>query len=145
MHRSRITALAVLATLAATACAATPEAKPAAQPAEATAPCSPQGTALRITALHYETGELPTFDTDCLAAPAGEAFTIELKNDDVLEHNVSIYPEEGASFSEALFHGELFRGPGEKRTYEVPALEAGAYTFRCDEHLSTMKGAFVVA
>lgn len=145
MHRSRITALAVLATLAATACAATPEAKPSAQPAEATAPCSPEGAALRITALHYETGEIPTFDTDCLAAPAGEAFTIELKNDDVLEHNVSIYPKEGASFSEALFHGELFRGPGETKTYEVPALEAGTYAFRCDEHLSNMKGIFVVA
>ena len=144
---NRILWLAVVAVVA-TGCAGKPprEAGPAPKSeARSEAPCAPGGTELEVVALHYERGELPTFDADCLAAPAGQAFTIELTNDDLLEHNVSIYAEPGASYSEALFHGELFRGPGETRTYEVPAMDAGTYEFRCDEHLSTMKGVFVVA
>jgi plastocyanin len=109
-------------------------------------PCQPEGTALQITALKAEAGKLAAYDKGCLAAPAGEDFTITLTSDDFLEHNVSIYLKDGASYSDGLFHGELFRGPGESRTYDVPAIsDPGIYAFRCDEHLSTMKGVFVVA
>jgi plastocyanin len=109
-------------------------------------PCQPEGTALQITALKAEAGKLAAYDKECLAAPAGEDFTITLTSDDFLEHNVSIYLKDGANYSDGLFHGELFRGPGESRTYDVPAMsDPGIYAFRCDEHLSTMKGVFVVA
>lgn len=115
-------------------------------PLPAQLPCEPKGTALEITALKSESGKLPSYDKGCLAAPAGKDFTITLMSDDFLEHNVSIYLKDGASFSDGLFHGELFRGPGEEKTYQVPAIqEPGVYAFRCDEHLSNMKGVFVVA
>jgi plastocyanin len=115
-------------------------------PLPAQLPCEPEGTALEITALKSEPGKLPSYDKACLAAPAGEDFTITVTSDDFLEHNVSIYLKDGANYSDGLFHGELFRGPGEEKTYQVPAIEeAGVYAFRCDEHLSNMKGVFVVA
>lgn len=115
-------------------------------PLPAQLPCEPEGTALAITALKAQPGKIPAYDKGCLAVPAGEDFTIELSNDDFLEHNVSIYLKDGANYSDGLFHGELFRGPGETKTYEVPAIaEPGIYAFRCDEHLSNMKGIFVVA
>lgn len=115
-------------------------------PLPAQLPCEPEGTALAITTLKAQAGKLPAYDKGCLAVHAGEDFTIELSNDDFLEHNVSIYLKDGANYSDGLFHGELFRGPGETKTYEVPAIaEPGTYAFRCDEHLSNMKGIFVVA
>ena len=114
-------------------------------PLPAQLPCEPEGTALQITALKAEAGKLPAYDKGCLAVPAGQDFAITLTNDDSLEHNVSIYLKEGADFADGVFHGELFRGPGETKTYEVPAIEQpGVYAFRCDEHLSNMKGVFVV-
>src|SRR5919108_1514708 len=148
---------ALAALLLASACAGQPEASRAvpkkAAPAEqaqdaegpaplpAQLPCQSEGTALKITALKSETGKLPSYDKDCLAAPAGQDFTITLTSDDFLEHNVSIYLKDGAAYSDGLFHGELFRGPGKTMTYEVPAIdEPGIYSFRCDEHLSNMKG-----
>jgi plastocyanin len=115
-------------------------------PLPAQLPCEPEGTALQITALNAEAGKLPAYDKACLAVPAGDNFTITLKSDDMLEHNISIYLKDGANYSDGLFHGELFRGPGEEKTYDVPAIaEPGVYAFRCDEHLSNMKGVFVVA
>jgi plastocyanin len=152
---------ALAALLLASACAGQPEASrevpkkvaPAEQaqpegpaPLPAQLPCQPEGTALEITALKAEAGKLPSYDKECLAAPAGQDFTITLKSDDFLEHNVSIYLKDGADYSDGLFNGELFRGPGKTRTYEVPAIdEPGIYSFRCDEHLTVMKGVLVVA
>jgi hypothetical protein len=43
-----------------------------------------------------------------------------------------------------LFVGEVFSGP-DVVTYEVPALDAGTYFFRCDVHPTTMTGTFLVA
>jgi hypothetical protein len=114
-------------------------------PLPAQLPCEPNGTALQITALKSEAGKPPSYDKGCLAAPAGEDFTIEMRSDDFLEHNLSIYLKDRANYSDGLFHGERFRGPGETRTYDVPAItEPGVYAFRCDEHLSRMKGVLVV-
>ena len=95
--------------------------------------CSPSGTRLQVTARDV------SFDEDCLAAPAGQPFTIELDNQDQgVQHNVSIVDGD-----EVLFEGEIFPGV-ERRTYEVEALEEGTYEFRCDVH-PDMNGAFVVA
>jgi plastocyanin len=97
------------------------------------ATCSPSGTQLRVTARDL------SFDAECLAAPAGQPFTMELDNQDQgLQHNVSIIDGD-----EVLFEGEIFAGV-ERRTYDVEALEAGTYEFRCDVH-PDMNGAFVVA
>ena len=46
-------------------------------------------------------------------------------------HNVAIYRDESAE--ESLFVGDLVDGPT-TATYDVPALDAGDYYFRCDVH-----------
>jgi plastocyanin len=100
------------------------------------AACEPNGTTLAIAAQNV------AFSTDCLAAPAGKAFTIAFDNKDPgVPHNISIYTDESAST--ALFTGDLVSGPA-KATYRVPALDAGTYFFRCDVHPTTMTGAFIV-
>jgi plastocyanin len=101
----------------------------------AAATCSPDGNALSLTAFDSK------FDKDCLAAPAGQAFTIDFSNlDRGIPHNVAIYEDETAA--KTLFKGELVDGPG-KTTYSVEALAAGSFFFRCDPH-PDMKGAFIV-
>jgi hypothetical protein len=104
--------------------------------------CEPQGTELQIAAPPGAAGA--GFSTNCLAAPAGEAFTIDFNNEDQgVTHNVSIYPEQGST--DALFEGEIFAGP-ETMTYDVdPIEETGELFFQCDVHASTMTGTFVVA
>jgi plastocyanin len=76
------------------------------------------------------------FSTDELSASAGEPFQIVFDNQESAPHNVSIYRD--ASLSEAILVEEPFSGP-RIVTYEVPALAAGQYVFRCDVHLD-MRG-----
>ena len=99
------------------------------------AACSPAGTSLTVSAQNT------AFDTRCLAAPANTAFTIAFTNKDALPHNVAIYTN--ASASTALFKGSLLNAPGSV-TYDVKALPAGTYVFRCDVHPAQMTGVFVV-
>jgi plastocyanin len=93
--------------------------------------CEPTGTTLQISA------EDTSFDTNCLAVPAGGAFEIVFDNRDTDEHDVAIYPDEG----EPLFQGEIFAGV-QTKTYDVPAIEAGTYRFQCDVH-PDMNGVFI--
>ena len=58
-----------------------------------------------------------------------QPFTIELTNNDDLDHNVGIYQGE-----KEIFRGDEFKGPGETMTYAIAALEPGEYTFICDIH-----------
>ena len=106
-----------------------------AAPAQPTAAsCSPNGTALSITAFDFK------FDKDCLAAPANEALTVDFNNlDRGIPHNVAIYRDGTAQ--ETLFKGDLVDGPG-KTTYSVPALADGTFFFRCDPH-PEMNGTFI--
>lgn len=98
--------------------------------------CSPSGTALTITAFDGK------FDKRCLAAPAGQDFTIEFTNlDRGVPHNVAIYQDDTAG--QAYFRGELLDGPG-KTTYSVEGLPAGRFYFRCDPH-PAMNGTFIAA
>lgn len=100
--------------------------------------CEPDGTELRIVA------EDVAFDTNCLAAPADTPFTIELEDRDgeKAPHNLSIAAD--PQWTEVLFEGDLVTGPTTV-TYDVPALPAGTYLFRCDVHpIPAMSGTFVV-
>lgn len=98
--------------------------------------CKPSGTTLELSAQNA------TFDTDCLAAPAGKPFTIVFDNTDPgVPHNVAIYTDSSAST--VLFKGDVVSGPL-KVTYHVDALDPGTYYFRCDVHPTTMTGTFVV-
>lgn len=120
--------------------------KPAAQangPSEAdqaaATDCAPVSTEIQLVALESETGEPPSFNKECIAVPAGEPFTVRLRNKDFLEHNFSLFTDE--QLSELLFRGDRFRGPGETLVYDVPAVvQPGQYTFVCDVHLTLMRG-----
>jgi plastocyanin len=103
--------------------------------------CTPGGTQLQQTARGIAFGEA------CLAAPAGQAFTIEFDNQDAgTPHNIHIFAADPATDPDArsLFSGELVTGPG-TATYRVSALPAGRYFFRCDVHPAQMTGGFLVA
>ena len=100
------------------------------------ATCQPHGTELRVLA------EGRAFDTDCMAAPADQEFTIAFRNEDTSPqgaHNIAIYRESGV----ALFTGKTLRPGGTSVVYEVQPLPAGIYTFRCDNH-PFMDGTFIV-
>jgi len=100
------------------------------------AACSPSGTSLAITAKDI------AFDKSCLAAPAGQAFTIKFDNNDALPHNVTIQTSHTAT--ESFFSGEQITGPNKSTTYKVAALQAGTYHFHCIVHPDQMNGTFVV-
>ncbi len=56
-------------------------------------------------------------------------------------HNVAIH--KGSPTGEEVFKGEIFPGVATK-TYDVPALPAGAYAFVCTVHPTTMTGTLTV-
>lgn len=101
--------------------------------------CSPAGAELRVLTPAEKSH---TFDTKCLAAPAGKPFTITYTNEDTSwhgQHNIAI--KGGGDY---VFEGEIIGGRGRKITYDVPALPAGTYTFLCTKH-TFMNGVAVVA
>jgi plastocyanin len=71
------------------------------------------------------------FSTSTLSAPADEPFQIAFDNRESAPHNVAIYRDSSAA--EQVFGSEPFSGPAVV-TYDVPALAAGSYFFRCDVH-----------
>ena len=79
------------------------------------------------------------FDPGTVNAPAGEAFTLALVNDDAMPHNVAIYTDR--SRSEKLFEGEMVTDG--TIVYEIPALDAGEYFFDCSLH-PNMTGTIIV-
>lgn len=98
--------------------------------------CEPNGTALAITAADNK------YDKNCLAAPAGQNFTIDFDNEDYgIPHNVAIYDKNDGN--KALFQGEITNGPNKTR-YSVGGIPAGTYQFRCDPHPEFMFGTFTV-
>jgi plastocyanin len=82
------------------------------------------GVVLEISAQNIQ------FDTTQEAVPADTPFQIHFVNNDPgIPHDVAIRDPGGAE----LFKGETFPGVDE-RTYDVPALPAGDYTFVCTVH-----------
>ncbi len=81
------------------------------------------------------------FEQAALSAPAGAPLQIVFDNKDAgVPHNVAVH--EGSPTGSEVFKGEIFNGP-DKRTYDVPPLEAGAYAFVCTVH-PTMTGSLTV-
>jgi plastocyanin len=115
-------------------------ASPQPPPAGGEAQCRPSGTELSIVA--PPGGSTEGFAENCLAAPAGEAFTIAFDNQDQGQtHNVAIYPSPGG---EPFFRGDIITGP-DQASYHVDAIaDPGRYHFQCDVHPTVMTGTFVV-
>ena len=85
---------------------------------------APAGTVLKVVAAGIK------FDVKELSAPADVAFQIEFDNQDAgIPHNIEIKDAGGKT----VFKGEIFNGAAVK-TYDVPALGAGSYTFICTVH-----------
>ena len=78
------------------------------------------------------------FDPETLEAPADTPFTLEFDNQDATApHNVVIKDPSGTGVS--IGDTAPFTGPA-TRSYAVPALAPGDYTFLCEVHPSTMTG-----
>ena len=62
----------------------------------------------------------------------GRPFQIQFQNKDAgVPHNVSLHT--GGSTGPEIFKGQIFNGV-ETRTYDIAALDAGAYAFVCSVH-----------
>jgi plastocyanin len=116
----RLIATLALATvaLAAAACGSTS----AADPSVPAAPADPNAPAISANALKFDRAEV--------TVPAGKAFQLTFTNQESAPHNVAIYTDSSAATN--LFRGEIFSSGS--KVYDVPALAAGSYFFRCDVH-----------
>jgi plastocyanin len=116
----RLIATLALATvaLAAAACGSTA----AAPPASPAAPADPNAPTISADQLKFDKAEL--------TVPAGKPFQLSFTNKESAPHNVAIYTDSSAS--QVVYQGEIFSTA--TKVYDVPALEAGDYFFRCDVH-----------
>lgn len=80
------------------------------------------------------------FDQTEVKVKADAAFSLLLTNRDGMPHNVAIYADSSART--AVYVGEMVTN-GEI-VYDVPALKAGTYFFRCDLH-PNMTGTIVAS
>ena len=107
------------------------------------AACSGGGSATSATAppdadLTVEARDM-AFDATEITVAAGEPFELFFRNLDGAPHNVAIYTD--ASASEPIYVGETITD--DAVLYEIPAIEAGEYFFRCDLH-PDMVGTLIV-
>lgn len=83
------------------------------------------------------------FSTDTITVPAGKSITVQMTNDDNIIHNIAFYQQKDAP--QALYTGELFKGPNvtKTETFQAPD-KPGTYYFQCDVHPDQMNGKLVV-
>jgi plastocyanin len=74
-----------------------------------------------------------TFSTDQLIVPAGKPFTLVFKNKEAVPHNVAITTEADGKGTVLFRFDPITAKTG---VYDVPAIAAGTYFFRCDVHPS---------
>ena len=95
----------------------------ASAPASA-APSGGAGELVQVSAVNV------AFEQDTLTVPADVPLKIEFANNDAgIPHNVAIRDGGGTE----VFTGDIFNGV-ETRTYDAPALAAGAYQWICTVH-----------
>ncbi len=83
-----------------------------------------------------------SWNTNCLAVPAGGPFTVLVTNQDAgIEHNFGVYDTPGRK--RTLFQSPRFAGVAEQ-TFQLQALPKGHYYFECNVHGPAMSGALVV-
>ncbi len=97
---------------------------------------SPDSLVVEIAA---PTGAATTgFEPSELTGPANVEFAVEFDNQDATApHNWVLSDPAGAAVN--IGDTALFTGP-ETRTYDVPALAPGEYSFLCQAHPTTMTG-----
>lgn len=98
--------------------------------------CTPSGTTVSVVASGTK------FQSECLAAPADQAFTVSFDNKDSgLTHNIVFL--ESHTATSVMFRADPFTGPG-VRTFNAGPFRPGTYAFHCEIHPNAMSGAFVV-
>ena len=138
MRHVRLLPVVILSFLAVVACTSaspgwTYVPAPSATPipsASGGASAAPSGSAtpnlVQISALNVK------FEQSAVTAPAATPFQVVFENKDAgTPHNVALHL--GDASGAELFKGAVFNGV-ETRTYDVPALDAGAYAFVCTVH-----------
>ncbi len=118
-YLSRITLTGVLLSVALAAMACNVAAV-ATQPASQ-APIDPNALKIVASGQQYTTTEV--------TAPAGKGFQLVFESQTSDPHNVAI----SLGGAEPVFRSDVFNGPG-TRTYQLSALPAGTYGFKCDVH-----------
>jgi plastocyanin len=104
--------------------------------------CEPEGEGVTVTTSAGAAAN--GFDQDCLAAAAGQPFTVTFTNDDPgVPHNWTLYADDSAQEALGGAGGptNVITGPDEA-VYEIDALEPGQFYFQCDLH-TNMNGTFV--
>jgi plastocyanin len=110
-----------------------PSGSPVVSGSPAVSPSGPGGATVTVVAT-----TAAQFDTPELEVAADEPFTLVFDNrDPTVQHNVVIRNPDGSKVE--MGDTSFFLGP-ETRTYQVPALAAGAYPFICEVHPTTMTG-----
>ena len=119
-----------------------PSASGSAAPSSSASAAPSGGTALTITAANGAASS--GFDTKTLEAPANTPFTVTFDNQDTTTgpHNWALKDPGGAKVQ--LGGDTAFFQAPDKRTYQVPALAAGAYSYMCEVHPTTMTGTLTV-
>jgi plastocyanin len=108
--------------------------------AEAATPAAAAGDSSSAPApVTLSASNLQFSDTE-LSFPAGQEVTLEFDNQDVAPHNIAIYQDD--TLDKKFFVGQNTE-PESTTEYKIPALEGGAYYFRCDIH-PTMEGRITV-
>ena len=80
------------------------------------------------------------FNVTTLSAPADKPLKIDFDNEDAgTAHDVDFLDPAGTK----VYDMKEFNGPAEK-TFDVPPLKAGAYTFECSIHPALMNGSLTV-
>jgi plastocyanin len=122
--QQHLTALADASMLPGSSGAPASSAAPAASPAGAVPSVAPGSTVLQQTAQNVQ------FGVGTLSAPANTPFTIHFaNNDNDVQHDIVITDPAGTP----VFTGALIDG-GTATDYQVGALPAGTYTFKCSLH-----------
>ena len=114
-------------------------AAPSAAPSAAGSAAASGGTGATLTVTAKVNAATGGFEEKTLETAAGTAFTLTFDNqDNTVPHNLVLFNPDG---SKVTVQGDtaFFTGPGQ-RTYQVPALTAGAYPYKCEIHPTTMTG-----
>ena len=119
----RLFATLALATVALAAAACSSTSAVGGTPAPAAGPAAPHAPVVVAAPRKFTTAEV--------TVPAGKPFQLTFDNREGPPHNVAIYTD--ASAGQVVYQGEIFGGPAVK-VYDLPALDAGTYFFRCDVH-----------
>jgi plastocyanin len=131
----RLLPAATLLVIALAACSSAPSTTPLPSGAEPPSDCARvEDGVITLSAADLE------FSAPCLVANAGEAFVIQLTNEDSQPHNVAVY--EDSSKANEYSRGEILN-QGQTADTEVEALDAGHYYFDCQVH-AEMNGTLYV-